>query len=163
ASMRKQSLFVALSVLVAVPVLGAAGFALAGGMASTAKSDLLKATLTPARETPPVRNAPGASGVFSATLTLSGRKGTMAWKLTFRKLTGPAVAAHVHVARVGVSGPVAIPLCGPCHSGAHGTSAVKASVVKALLHHRAYANVHTKKHLNGEIRGQIRVTGTTTK
>jgi hypothetical protein len=152
-----------LGVLAAVPVLGAAGFALAGRMAGgAAKGYVLKANLVAGHETPPVKNAPGATGLFKGTLTVRSGKGTLVWKLTFKGLTGPAFAAHVHVAPVGVSGPVAIPLCGPCHTGAHGSAAVKASVVKALLHKGAYANVHTKKHPNGEIRGQIRVTGTTT-
>src|SRR5262249_22937237 len=96
--MRRQRLFVALSVLVAVPLLGAAGFAFARDMGSAKKSDLLKASLVPSRETPPVKNAPGATGVFTGTLTLSGSKGTLAWKLTFKHLTGPAFAAHIHMA-----------------------------------------------------------------
>ena len=163
--MRKRRILVALSVLVATPLLGAAGFALAGSMATTTKTYVLKATLRPSNETPPVKNAAGAAGVFSAKLTLSGSKGTLAWKLTFRNLTGPAFAAHVHLGSAGKAGKIAISLCGPCRTGAHGTTSLKASsaVAKAMLHRGAYANVHTKKHPNGEIRGQIRVTGTTTK
>ncbi len=165
--MRKGRVTATLAALVAVPLLGAAGFALAGGRTTPTKSYLLKANLIAGRETPPVTNAPGANGVFTATLTLSGSKGALTWKLTFRNLTGPALAAHVHLGAPGKPGPVVIPLCGPCHSGAHGVFAGSLSgnsaLVKALLHGGAYANVHTKKHPNGEIRGQIRVTGTTTR
>ena len=163
--MRRQRIFLGLSVLAAVPLLGAAGFALAGSMSAATKTYVLKANLGPSHETPAVKNAVGATGVFSAKFTVSGGKGTLSWKLTFHNLTGPAFAAHVHLGAAGKPGPVVISLCGPCRSGAHGVSSVKTSsaVGKALLNRRAYANVHTKKHPNGEIRGQIRVTGTTTK
>jgi hypothetical protein len=160
------------AVLVALPLLAAAGFALAGfalagSVAAPQKSYLLKANLSAGQETPPVKGAKGATGLFTATLTASGSKGALAWRLTFRNLTGRALAAHIHIGAPGKPGPVAIPLCGPCSSGAHGVFrgplSGNSALVKALLHGGAYTNVHTKKNPNGEIRGTDRVTGTTTK
>lgn len=60
----------------------------------------------------------------------------------FSGLTGPAVQAHIHVGKPGVSGNVLVPLCEPCVSGKTTTY-----------------RVHTAKNPAGEIRGQIKVTG----
>jgi hypothetical protein len=92
-----------------------------------------------------------AKGLFTGKLV--GRK--LTWKLTFSGLTGKATAAHIHMGAVGKAGNVAVPLCAPCKSGAHGTTKISAAVKKALAHHKAYVNVHTAKNPNGEIRGQV--------
>jgi CHRD domain len=124
-----------------------AGFGLAGH-GSTVK---LTARLNAAQETPVPKGAARASGLFTA--TLSGR--SLTWRLTFSRLTGKALAAHVHLGRQGVAGPVAVPLCGPCVAGVHRRTAVIARVRAALLAGTAYVNVHTAKNAAGEIRGQI--------
>ena len=51
--------------------------------------------------------------------------------------------------------PVAVPLCGPCVSGAHGKVTVSAKVRAALLAGGAYVNVHTARNAAGEVRGQV--------
>ena len=79
----------------------------------------------------------------------------VAWRLTFSKLTGKAVAAHIHSGVRGKAGPVIVPLCAPCRNGARGRATVDASVLGALEAGRAYVNVHTRKNPAGEIRGQI--------
>src|SRR5918992_3898272 len=120
----------------------------------------LKAALSAGKEVPrPTGVRASAGGTFSAGLTRNGARGTIAWKLTFRDLTGAASSAHIHRARAGVAGPVAVPLCGPCRSGAKGTARVNARTVTALLGGGAYVNVHTAKNAAGEIRGQIRKGG----
>ena len=53
------------------------------------------------------------------------------------------------------AGPVIVPLCAPCKSGAQGKATVDSSVLNALESGRAYVNVHTKKNPAGEIRGQL--------
>jgi hypothetical protein len=92
-----------------------------------------------------------AKGLFTGKLV--GRK--LTWKLTFSGLTGKATAAHIHMGAVGKAGNVAVPLCAPCKSGAHGTTKISAAVKKALAHHKAYVNVHTARNPNGEIKGQV--------
>jgi hypothetical protein len=128
--------------------LSAAGLGLA---AAGTTSTSLSAKLTAPAEKPRPKGAAKASGTFAATLSGS----TLVWRLTFSRLTGRAVAAHVHLGRAGVAGPVAIPLCGPCVSGVHGKVRVTAKVRSALLAGGTYVNVHTAKNAAGEIRGQI--------
>jgi hypothetical protein len=118
-------------------------------------------------------NVPNATGLFTATLT--GNK--LAWTLTYQGLSGPALGAHIHIAKPGGQHwePV-IGLCGflsdagqpsNCRSGIHGTATVHAGTLyrisagrvrKAILNGGAYVNIHTAKNYNwGEIRGQIEV------
>jgi len=116
---------------------------------------------------------PDATGRFTATLT--GDK--LAWRLTYRGLSGPALGAHIHIAKPGASHwePV-IGLCGflgdpgqpaTCRSGVHGTATIHAGTLyrisaaqvrEAILNGGAYVNIHTAENYNwGEIRGQIEV------
>lgn len=113
----------------------------------------LAASLNARQEAPKQTvKAPRATGVFAGTLT--GKR--LTWSLVFRKLTGPAAAAHIHLGRPGKAGPVAVPLCGPCRSGMKGSATLTSAQVKAVLSGGAYVNVHTAKNPNGEIRGPIR-------
>jgi hypothetical protein len=93
----------------------------------------------------------GASGRFTATLN-----GTvLTWRLTFKQLSGPASAAHIHTGARGTAGPVLIPLCGPCSSPASGTATLTSAQIADMKAGKLYVNVHTAKNPNGEIRGQI--------
>jgi hypothetical protein len=62
----------------------------------------------------------------------------------YRVRTGPAVAAHIHLASPGTAGPVIVPLT----LGAGGRS-------PALLQGNLYFNVHTSAYMAGEARVQI--------
>jgi Cu/Zn superoxide dismutase len=116
----------------------------------------VKTALRASQERPRPKGKVGrARGTFTATITRSGTSGTIAWRLTFSRLTGKAVAAHIHSGVRGRSGPVIAALCAPCRSGARGRATVDESVLSALEAGRAYVNVHTKKNPAGEIRGQI--------
>jgi CHRD domain len=116
----------------------------------------VRGSLTAGQEVPRPRGTlRGARGTFSGTLTKSGTTGRLAWRLTFARLTGRAVAAHIHIARRGRPGPVALPLCGPCRNGARGTATVSAALLNALDAGRAYVNVHTQRNAAGEIRAQL--------
>lgn len=116
----------------------------------------VKTSLRAAQERPkPKGNVRRARGTFTATITRTGTSAIVAWRLTFSKLTGKAVAAHIHSGVRGKAGPVIVPLCAPCRNGASGRATVDASVLGALEAGRAYVNVHTRKNQAGEIRGQI--------
>ena len=147
-------------ILVAVTVLTASlaltGLSLGAGSGTTklTAATKLTATLNNAQEVPKP-DADEGSGRFTGTLT--GR--SLKWKLTFRKLTGPAAAAPIHLGKRGKAGAVAVALCGPCTSGAHGKTRVSASIAKALKNRGTYVNVHTAKNADGEIRGQIKKAG----
>lgn len=143
--------FLPITAAVAAAGLAAAGLGLAAGGGGGASTTKLSATLGARAEKPAPKGAAAATGRFTATLSGS----SLAWRLTFSKLTGKAVAAHVHLGKPGVAGPVEVPLCGPCASGAHGTAKLNAKTKAAVLSGRAYVNVHTPKNMAGEIRGQL--------
>ena len=110
------------------------------------------ATLNAAQEIPKQAvKVPAANGAFTA--TVSGN--TLKWKLTFSKLSGPAAAAHIHLGATGKAGIVLAALCGPCKSGASGSTPLTAALKSKFAKHLLYVNVHTAKNPAGEIRGQI--------
>ena len=138
--------------------LGALGVVLAVAAGANARSEATKiqvsAALDAAQEVPkPTGSLSAARGTFTASVTSS----TLAWRLRFSGLSGPAAAAHVHIASRGKAGPVAVPLCGPCSSGASGRETVDGALLAALAAGRAYVNVHTTANQAGEIRGQLAI------
>ena len=96
-----------------------------------------------------------STGSFVATVAKEGTTGAVTWRLTFARLTGRALAAHIHIGRTGRAGPVAVALCGPCRSGQRGSAIVNAATLAALETGRAYVNIHTRQNPAGEIRGQL--------
>jgi len=113
--------------------------------AGTAKAEVPKPIGVPAK----------AGGALALTLTQKGSSYSARWTLTFHNLSGKAIAAHVHRARVGKAGPVLFALCGPCTSGKTGSIALAKTVVDPLRAGLTYVNVHTNRNKAGEIRGQI--------
>ena len=143
---------VAFAVVSIASVLVVASFASANHAKKPA-TQTFAAVLNIGQEVPhPTGTKVGASGKF--TVTVSGT--TLTWKLTFGHLSGSATAAHIHSGVKGKAGPVLIPLCGPCASGASGTATVTSAQVADMAAGKDYVNVHTNKNGNGEIRGQIK-------
>lgn len=132
--------------------LSGAGPVAAGGGGTTLS---LTAKLDPAQEVPKPRAGAGARGTFAGGLVRSGSGGSLSWRLTFQGLSGRASASHIHLGKRGKAGAAAVPLCGPCRSGARGTARLNAKTVTALLGGGAYVNVHTARNAAGEIRGQV--------
>jgi hypothetical protein len=114
---------------------------------------IVAARLTVGQEVPPPSGARGAGGAFTGRLVGS----RISWTLTYRRLTGQAAQAHIHLGRRGVAGPVAVTLCGPCRSGQQGAETLTARQLRALRSGGTYVNVHTARNGAGEIRGQVRV------
>ena len=144
--------------LIAIPLTGALAALVLATVALGAKpaprtTFKLSAALNIGQEKPiPKGTKLGASGRFTATLNGT----SLSWRLTFRQLSGPATAAHIHLGARKVAGPVVTPLCGPCASPVTGVpTTLTADQVKDLLAGRYYVNVHTAKNPGGEIRGQI--------
>lgn len=139
-------------------------FAFSAVSLASGQSTTWSAKLTVAQEIPKqvVRDAT-ASGSFIG--TLSGD--SLAFTLTFARLTGLPTMAHIHLGAKGVSGPVLIWLCGlgspdsqlvaahPCKSPVTGTVTLTPALQKDFTKGLLYVNVHTAKNPNGEIRGQI--------
>jgi hypothetical protein len=145
--------------IVTLAVVASAAALAAGGLAAVGKEGTyrLSAKLTAAREVPKPKGVPtAATGTFTG--TLKGK--TLHFKLTFAHLSGKATAAHIHRGKAGKAGPVLVPLCGPCKSGVTKTLTVTSAQRDAIEHGMTYVNVHTKRNLGGEIRGQIRATET---
>ena len=149
------SLFLATVITLALTAVSLAG----------SRSTVWTAKLTVAQEVPKqvVKNT-AASGTFTGTLTGNALRYT----LTFSKLTGAGMYAHIHLGAKGVSGPVLVPLCSaatgsatstaaahPCKSPVTGTVNVTGAMLKDFTKHLLYVNVHTAKNPNGEIRGQL--------
>jgi hypothetical protein len=128
-------------------LLGVGVFAFAA-VAVAANPMMLATKLSPKQD-----HATSSHGKGTFTGDISG--GKLKFTLKFSGLTGPATAAHIHMGSVGKSGPVIVPLCGPCTSPVTGSVAVSSTVIKAIEKGAAYVNVHTAKFPNGEIRGQL--------
>ena len=139
----------------AVVVLGILTVVSVASGTTAAPSLTFKAALNVAQVTPnPKGTKAGASGWFKATLTGT----TLKWTLTYKNLTGPAVAAHIHLGARGKNGIAVVALCGPpaCKSPMSGSAnSVTDDVGALMLKGGAYVNVHTNKNAEGEIRGEI--------
>ena len=150
--MRKQALRVVAAAL-GIVLVTAGGAAARSGAADTIH---LSTPMTAAQETPsPTGNVGDAKGTFTATVNKTAGGATLEWRLAFSGLTGPAIAAHIHLAPRGQAAGVAVPFCAPCTSGASGTANISEAVLAAIEAGRAYVNVHTRTNTLGEIRGQI--------
>jgi hypothetical protein len=128
----------------------------------------LQATLSGENEVPPVTTV--ANG--TATVEVDQANSTITVTLTTNGLVD-VVAAHIHLAPVGVNGPVIFPLYSP-DDGPFSSPYVKVltpadlipapgaetfeQAVAAILSGGTYTNVHTMVNQNGEIRGQIGAT-----
>jgi len=162
-----KRLKVAIVTITAMLVVGvAAGFALAGhssrratlgGTALAPGSYAIKTTLNTKLEVPRPKGTTAATGSFTATLkVVNASKSTLTYKLTYARLTGKGLAAHVHLGAAGKTGRIVVPLCAPCASGAHSAKAISSVAALAMIAGKAYVNVHTTKNPAGEIRGQIK-------
>ena len=141
----------------------ALGLALAGFAVAAPQKDSfrLTANLKPRFEVPrPKGVRPGATGLFTGTaVETTGDKAKLTWRLTFAKLSGRAVAAHVHGGKVGKAGGVLVALCGPCRNGQRGSATITHAQLRAIESGATYVNVHTPKNAAGEIRGQLKASG----
>ena len=113
----------------------------------------LTATLTGAAEAP----GPGdPDGSGTAVITLNHGQAEVCYELTAANI-GPATAAHIHVAPVGVPGPVVVPLAPPTSGSSSGCVSVDRQLIKALIQQpdEYYVNVHNAAFPGGAIRGQL--------
>ena len=147
---------VSLAGLAAIMSLAIVALAPAAQRAGTYK---VNAGLNSRQETPRPKRAVTAAGSFTGTYVENKTGAVLKWKLTYKRLTGSAMAAHIHGGKRGVAGPVIVPLCGPCKNGQTGKVHISKAVISALEGGKAYINVHTKKNAAGEIRGQAKVAG----
>jgi hypothetical protein len=120
----------------------------------------LSATMTAAQVVPhkPKGNVAHATGTFAGTLTSSGSRWKLAWRITYVGLDDPSIViADIHYGKPGQFGPIVVRLCAPCKSGQQGVVKVKASWLPAIKSGDTFMTLITGKNPNGEIRGQIKV------
>ena len=104
----------------------------------------------------------GARGTFSGNFWPYRKNWETAhYSLTTRRLTGPALTAHIHTGAPGRNGPVLLTLCdsGRCNLSGTTFHAYPAGFVKTMRILGAYVDVHTAKNPRGELRGQIHIDG----
>jgi hypothetical protein len=142
----------AVAAVVLVLVVPAIALASRSAESSATKYASLRATLSGSQEVPK-RGSPNGSG--TAVVRVDAKTGKACWALTVRGLD-ELLSAHVHKAGAKKNGPVVIPL-GARVAKKGCVTGLKAKAINAILKNpRAYyVNVHTKKYLNGAIRGQL--------
>ncbi len=109
-------------------------------------------TMDGAKEVPP--NTSKGTGTVDATLDSSTKK--LNYSAEWRDLTGPATAAHFHgPAAPGANAGVVVPWGNNPTSPFKGSATLTDQQMADLMAGKWYANVHTKAHPGGEIRGQL--------
>ena len=111
------------------------------------------AHLNGSQETPLIKT----SATGETALTLNSDKSLTCTVTTTD--TKNANAAHIHLAPVGVAGPIIIPLTGGPTTWSCPSTILTNEQLTALQEGRLYVNVHTADHPAGEIRGQIVAAG----
>ena len=100
----------------------------------------------------PVVNTAGR-GMVEGTYNKETRK--LAYTVTYTGLSGAATAAHFHgPASSGQNAGVVLPFANPADP-IKGEATLTEAQAADLLAGRWYANVHTRAHPGGEIRGQV--------
>lgn len=96
------------------------------------------------------------TGSGTARITLNLKTGKACWKLSVRGLD-KTLSAHVHKGIPGKTGPVVIPL--GARFATKGCVTVPERSLRAVGKNPGayYVNVHTKRYLNGAIRGRLSV------
>ena len=142
-------------VALAVAALALAGLAAAGPQKDTFN---LTANLKARSEVPKPSGVPtGAVGLFTGkAVELANDQARLTWRLTFSKLSGRALQAHIHVGRPGKAGNVMVALCAPCRNGQRSSATITHAQLRTIRAGSAYVNVHTAKNAAGEIRGQLK-------
>jgi hypothetical protein len=145
----------------AVTVALAAAILSPGALAAKAPPKKVKVTTVSATMTGkavPTKSSPGKgspTGSGRITIKLDPNAGKACWTMTVKNLD-KTLSAHVHKGKAGQSGPVTIPL------GAvfvkKGCVSLGAAVLLAVAKSPKlyYVDVHTRKLVNGAIRGQLR-------
>ena len=150
----------------------------AGGSASSSSHKEFSAKLTGSKEVPPVDT--DATGTVR--LVAKTRQDALDYQMSLSNLNGVVTGAHIHRGSAGTNGPVVANLnvggafASASAGGSGGSAATSTSssgtitsadlkgplagkhvsdLIRLIEDGKAYANVHTRQHPNGEIRGQL--------
>jgi hypothetical protein len=116
-------------------------------------------TLTGAAEVPGPGDGDASGAAF---ITLNQGQGEVCFDLSWAGIDGTVVAAHIHLAPVGIAGPVVVPLFTDVAFSGTGSdsgcaSGVTEELIKAIRHDPAsyYVNIHSTVFPAGAERGQL--------
>ncbi|VVB99695.1 CHRD domain protein [uncultured archaeon] len=114
----------------------------------------LKGNMGPMQEAPPNSSAATGTGTFMLNTSIN----ELSYDVQFSGLEGTETAATLHgPGSYGQNAPIMFTL--PMGSHVTGTLNVSQSQEQKILQGRTYMNIKTDKYPNGEIRGQLLVTG----
>ncbi|SFU97510.1 MULTISPECIES: CHRD domain-containing protein [unclassified Methylobacterium] len=110
------------------------------------------AVLNGASEVP--TNTTTGTGTVSATVDTDTKM--LAYTIQYKGLSGPATAGHFHgPASASESAGIMIPILAPLNNPINGMARLSDADISAFKAGHVYANIHTKEHPGGEIRGQM--------
>lgn len=121
---------------------------------------VFEAHLTGPQSVPPNGSPATADGVF----TLNEAGNQLAFTITFQGLQAPLISAHLHRVPTGSGVPLTLGLNPPVGltSGSwSGTVNVSPTTVAEMQAELFYANIHSEAFVDGEIRGTLVVSSTT--
>ncbi|MBR1124720.1 CHRD domain-containing protein [Bradyrhizobium lablabi] len=122
-----------------------------GVTSAVAETVTLKADLKGSNEVPP--NSSAGSGTAQAKLDTQTK--VLTWTITYKDLSGPAVAAHFHgPSEPGKNAGIVLPFKSP-QSPIEGNATLSDAQVADLLAGKWYANIHTAANPGGELRGNL--------
>lgn len=125
---------------------------LAVAPASVAASETYTAVLTTAAEVPPVDGK--GSGTLTATYDTATKK--LTYTVTYKELSGAAVAAHFHgPADAKSNAGVVVPVKEVTPNQLKGEATLTDAQAADLQAGKWYFNIHTAANKGGEIRGQV--------
>jgi hypothetical protein len=125
------------------------------GTLSLAQAVQYTAALTGADEVP--ANDSKGSGSLAASYDPKTRE--LKWRIEYSGLTGEVTAAHFHgPAEPGKNASPVVPLSGSMKSPIEGRAILTSEQAKELVDGKIYFNLHTAKHKDGELRGQMKQT-----
>jgi hypothetical protein len=125
---------------------------LAVAPASFAASETYTAVLTTAAEVPPVDGK--GSGTLTATYDTATKK--LTYTVTYKELSGAAVAAHFHgPADAKSNAGVVVPVKEVTPNQLKGEATLTDAQAADLQAGKWYFNIHTAANKGGEIRGQV--------
>lgn len=117
------------------------------------KGGEMSAQLSGSSEVPPT----STSGSGNATLKLDEGTKVLSWTVTYKGLSGPATAGHLHgPALPGANAGVVVPFKGSVASPFTGNATLTDAQIADLKAGKWYVNIHTAANPGGEIRGQVR-------
>ena len=149
--MKSTSLVIATAAVAAL----VAAAAVSGAVSKIPRGTRVHAKLSAKEEVPPL-DSKRATGSFHAIIFKQRRKLRLSWTLSYRRLSSrSATEARIHLGRRGANGKMIVQLCKPCGSAAGGLRTINASIARQIRTGRTYVNVYTKRHPNGEVRGQV--------